>query len=329
MEDTRMLSSLPDDELVRRLLDLLRQSRRVEADLVAHIGEVEARRLYAREAASSMFAYCTGVLHLSEAEAYLRITVARASRTHPILLEMLRDGRLHLRGIAMLAPHLSAGNRDAVLSRAAHKSKRGILDLVGELAPKPDAPTLIRKVPRPRTERALSERSAPAEPLALRLCLGRVEASASSAPETTGRPVPPAPLAPLAPLPLLATQALPARPGSIEALAAAGSAPSTASGSIQVLAPARYKVQFTASAEFCQKIERLKALMRASIPDGDLAAIIDDAVGEKLARLEARRFATSAAPRKSLDDTSTAPISRYVPAAVRRRVYRRDGGRCA
>ena len=41
MEDKRPLESLSDDELLRRLRDLLRQSRRVEADLVAHIAEVD------------------------------------------------------------------------------------------------------------------------------------------------------------------------------------------------------------------------------------------------------------------------------------------------
>jgi hypothetical protein len=65
MEDTRPLDTVPDDELLRRLSELLRRSRRVEADLVAHVGEADARRLYAREASPSMFAYCTEVLHLS------------------------------------------------------------------------------------------------------------------------------------------------------------------------------------------------------------------------------------------------------------------------
>ena len=82
-------------------------SRDGEVDLVTLIAEVDARKLYAREATSSMFAYCTEVLHLSEHEAYLRITVARASRRHPPLLSMLRDGRLHLATIARLAPHLT------------------------------------------------------------------------------------------------------------------------------------------------------------------------------------------------------------------------------
>ncbi|HEX9724873.1 MAG TPA: hypothetical protein VGC53_11395 [Vicinamibacteria bacterium] len=79
----KSFSKVSDDELLRRLSDLLQKSRRVEAELVAHIGEVDARRLYAREAAPSMFAYCTETLHLSEHETYLRIKVARASRKHP------------------------------------------------------------------------------------------------------------------------------------------------------------------------------------------------------------------------------------------------------
>jgi hypothetical protein len=118
----RPLESLSDDELLRGLAHLLGQSRRVEADLVAHIAEVETRRLYAREASPSMFVYCTNVLHLSEAEAYLRITAARAARENPPLLAMLADGRLHLSGIAKLAPHLTRENRDSLLSRAVHKS---------------------------------------------------------------------------------------------------------------------------------------------------------------------------------------------------------------
>ena len=50
MEHECSLALVRDDELLRRLADLLSQSRRTEADLVAHIGEADARRLYAREA---------------------------------------------------------------------------------------------------------------------------------------------------------------------------------------------------------------------------------------------------------------------------------------
>jgi hypothetical protein len=63
MEYKRPFEAIPDDELLGRLSNLIGQSRRVEAEVVTHIGE---RGLYAREAAPSMFVYCTEVLHLSE-----------------------------------------------------------------------------------------------------------------------------------------------------------------------------------------------------------------------------------------------------------------------
>jgi len=97
------------------------------------------------------------------------------------------------------------------------------------------------------------------------------------------------------------------------------------------LAPARYKVQFTASAELHDKLERLRALMRSSVPDGDLAAIIEEAVTEKLERLESRRFGQTKTPRKAppVRNTSySSPATRHIPAAVRRAVYERDAGRC-
>ena len=59
---------------------------------------------------------------------------------------------------------------------------------------------------------------------------------------------------------------------------------------VEPLAPARYQVKFTASQELHDKLERLQALMRSSVPDGDLGAIIEAAVTEKLERLEAKRL---------------------------------------
>jgi hypothetical protein len=149
--ESRPLAAVSDDDLLRRLAEILSQSRRAEADLVAHIAEVDERRLYAREAFPSMFAYCMEALHLSEGEAYLRIAVARASREHPMILPMLGDGRLHLSGIALLASHLTRENRDVLLRRATHRSKRQIEELIAEVAPREDVPALMRKLPERRT----------------------------------------------------------------------------------------------------------------------------------------------------------------------------------
>lgn len=273
---------MTDDDLLRRLQELLRQSRRIESELVAHIAEVDRRRLYAREATSSMHAYCTEVLHLSEAEAYFRIAVARASRQHPVLLTMLADGRLHLTGIAKLAPHLTRENRDRLLARATHKPKREIEGLVAELAPRPDVPAKIRKLPQPRAAQT------PTVELVPDVVVGSPEALPELVPDAVASPPP-------------------RRPAVVEPLG-----------------PDRFAVKFTASAVLREKLERLQALM----PDADLAGIIEQAVTEKLERIEARRFANTKTPRKSLAETDTTPSSRYLPAAVRRAVYERDGGRC-
>ena len=310
MRSTRQLSSIPDDDLLRRLVDLLRHSRDTEADLVAHLGEAEARRLYAREASPSMFAYCTERLHLSDAEAYLRIAAARASREHPVLLEMLADGRLHLTAIAKLAPHLTLENRDALLQRATHRSKRQIEELIAELVPRPDALALVRKLPELRT----------VAPLSGALKLGRDEA----APEAPG-----VSLAPdgEASTDSELTAGAPALQVQLRPDAVAAARPAV----IEPLAPARYKIQFTASAELREKLERLRGLMRASVPDGDLAAVIEQAVTEKLDRLEARRFGRTRAEKVLPAGNrafAAAAASRHIPAAVRRAVYARDGGQC-
>ena len=98
---------------------------------------------------------------------------------------------------------------------------------------------------------------------------------------------------------------------------------------MQPLAPDRHLVRFTASTELREKLERLQALMRSSVPDGDLARILDIAITEKLERIEAKRFGKTRKPRKELAETDIAATSRHIPAAVRRTVHARDGGRCA
>jgi hypothetical protein len=343
------LKKVGDDDLLQRLSGLVKQSRRVEADVVLHIGEVEARRLFAREGCPSMFDYCQRVLGLRENEAYLRLTVARAARATPILLEMLRDGRLHLSGIARLSPHLRPDNCEAVLKRAAGLSHRGIRELVAELDPKPDVASAIRKLPDPPASGRAASGSGPLELGAPRgesagLKVQAVKAGGGS--EEADGPGSAGPFS---------WQASPAGQGTPpgeetlegETDGATGgvheqAGPLRGSGSgtgcqpcrggprptVEPLAPARYKVTFTASAELREKLEQLQALMRAAVPDGDLARIIDIAVTEKLERVESRRFAKTAAPRKQLADTDTGASSRHIPAAVRRTVHERDGGRC-
>jgi hypothetical protein len=175
-----------------------------------------------------------------------------------------------------------------LLKRASHKSKRQIEEMVAELSPKPDVPPTMRKLPK-----------RPAKANKNRIALGPelVEAGGSAVPGEKDSPTPSA--------------TTPPKPASVKPLA-----------------PARYQVQFTASAELRDKLERLRSLMRSTVPDIDLAAIVEEAVTEKIERLEAKRFGKTKNPRKSVEVTDTSPSSRHIPAAVKRAVFERDQGQC-
>ena len=125
----------------------MRKSRGTEADLLEHLGEIEERRLYLGGPHPTMFIFCISDYGFSEDVAYQRITVARAARRLPAILDALRSGRVHLTGLRLLAPHVTAENVSAVLSEATGKSTRQIEELVARLAPKPPVPTVIRKMP--------------------------------------------------------------------------------------------------------------------------------------------------------------------------------------
>jgi hypothetical protein len=301
----RPLQSLSDDHLLAGLADVAGQSRRAESSLVAHIAEVDYRRLFARYACSSMFVYCTRMLHLAEGEAFRRIRVARASRRHPVLLEMLADGRLHVSGIAVLVRLLTAENRDRLLSLAVHKTKRQIQKLVAEIYPQPDVASVMRRLPQ-----------RPPAPTPAAPCDALIPGPATHS----------SPLAAERPVGLVPGAAVGSTPAAV-----AGAPPHPVPASIPVIEPlsaSRYRVQFTAGEDFHDDVERLRGLLQSEIPDGDLGAIVGKAVRELRRRLEARRFALTSSPRKALVRTTEPPASRYLDNAVRRAVYLRDGGRC-
>ena len=95
---------------------------------------------------------------------------------------------------------------------------------------------------------------------------------------------------------------------------------------VRPLAPERYEVRFTASAETCAKLKRAQDLLRHALPSGDTAAIVDRALTLLVADLERKKLGATDRPRsRGASSVST----RKPPADVRRAVGRRDGDRCA
>jgi hypothetical protein len=134
-------ASLSDDELVERVKDLAGAERRASVALIRSLMELDARKLYLREGCSSLYTYCTQVLHLSEGSAYNRIETARAARRYPQVLEMLERGDLTPTAVRLLAPHLTPENHAVLLAAARHRSRLEIQELLGSVVPRPACST--------------------------------------------------------------------------------------------------------------------------------------------------------------------------------------------
>jgi hypothetical protein len=137
------LTHVSDSILLRDLRSLLARERAATAELLAHLAELDDRRLYAAAGHPSMFAWCVEELHLSEDSAFKRIRAARVARRFPVVFTMLADGRLHLSAVVLLAPCLTPENAEELFAATTHRSKAAIEQLLAERFPQPDLPARI------------------------------------------------------------------------------------------------------------------------------------------------------------------------------------------
>src|SRR5512140_3801194 len=146
LESMSRIAALPDRELLDRIGRLASGERFATAALVAHLSEMDRRRLHLGEGYASLFNYCTQALHLSEHAAYNRLEAARAVRRFPVILKMLEEGGLHLAAVRALAPVLTEANHEILLNEAAHKSKREVEAIVARERPLPPVPSMVRRI---------------------------------------------------------------------------------------------------------------------------------------------------------------------------------------
>jgi hypothetical protein len=279
-------ASLTDDALTAELARLAGREREATAALIVHLGEFDARRLYEGASYSSMFSYCRAVLRLWEDAAYNRIKAARAARLYPAIAGMLAEGSLSPTTVRLLAAHLTAENHEALLAAAAGKGKQDVEVLLARWFPQPDVAPSVRKLP----IRVIATSATP------------IEASAALA-------------APVAAAPTMAAEAV-------------GFASDGASrpAFVRPLAPERYEVRFTASAETRALLKEAQDLLGHAVPTGDLATVFHRALAGLVADLKRRKFGATARPRPERTPKSA---SGSIPAAVRRGVCARDTNRCA
>ena len=142
-------SRLSDQTLLQTLADLLAQDRGTTVELLACLAEVDSRKLYLPDGYPSMYAYCVEELHLCEQAAYKRILAARTARRFPAIFGAVAQGRLHLSAVCLLAPHLTEGTANELLTAATHRTKAEIERLLAERFPRPDMLAWVQLMSRP------------------------------------------------------------------------------------------------------------------------------------------------------------------------------------
>lgn len=140
------VSHLENDSLVCGAKVAARRENSETAQLLAYLGEIDARRLYVPAGYPSMHAWCVGELNLCEHAAYKRITAARYVRDFPDLLPAVADGRLHLSAVILIGNYLKRDNQGELIVAVTRKSCPEIRKLLAELFPTQDVPLFDQPV---------------------------------------------------------------------------------------------------------------------------------------------------------------------------------------
>jgi 5-methylcytosine-specific restriction endonuclease McrA len=312
--------TITDDQLLTSVRKIVARTNTGLADLLAHLGEVEARGIHRQRACASLHTYCVYELRMSEDEAYRRSKAAQLVRQFPELFERIAKGELHLTGLLLLGPHLDCERRQEILDFARFRSKREIQELVSRLSPKPEVPARVEPIgpapAGPATHHRFVEAMAPTirslpvgdrpadwiEEAGDGPCVEHQRADSSDDEDA----------------------------GTDGAFTAHGKA-DEASSLPPWASPVRFKVQFTATEEYVGSMNEALDLLSHEMQSRDIAEIHARAMQALVAELRKKKRAETDRPRPTIPrqrTTNDANPSRHVPAEVRRQVWTRDDARC-
>ena len=237
-------------EFTRQLHDLLAREHVAMADFLLAASEFDRRTLWLDLGYASLFDYLHRELGLSKASTFLRASAARLIQKYPEVVEPLRDGRLCLSTMGELSKALTPENKDEVLPRFFHLSKREAKAVAAEIRPDEAPPrrevvTTIRMAEAPRREPSVAP-TAPTRAEEPTFSLGVVR---PDEPDPAAAPATPAPR----PLPALSPP-----PSTIEPLNAE-----------------LVRVHLTADKRFAEKLEKAKDALSHALPGAGMADVLE------------------------------------------------------
>ncbi len=146
MSDRYCLGGLGNEELLAGLSGLVKRSDELLADLLAHLAELDERRLYLELGFPSLFAYCTVSLGMCESSAGRRILATRVCRKLPEAFVRVARGELNLSALCAMSPYLDAENAGELAALCSRRSRRDIEKLLAARFPRPDVRDSVRRI---------------------------------------------------------------------------------------------------------------------------------------------------------------------------------------
>jgi hypothetical protein len=301
------LTHLTDVDLLRQLSDLVARDRKTTAALIAHLAEVERRKLHLPEGYDSLLSYCVEKLRLSRDEAVKRISAARLGRRFPGIFECLADGRLSLTTVIVLRPYIRRENARELLKAAINRSKSEVVAMLAARFPKSELLPLIDRIPS-----------------------ANITSSNPVAPERLPSPVPQPPD--------LATESVVEAPQQMRQAEPPHQTPPLQQARAEQqrvpdrrptrspIAAQRFGLHLTMPQSLNDKLEYLQELLSHSIPSGDLVEVLEKTCELAIAQLEKTKFGVTS--RACFSSPRKTPKGRHIPLAVRREVLKRDGHQC-
>lgn len=166
MTTTKNLAALSDNELIAHIQRVHHRSRQCTAELIRSLLVVHERRLHLKTANPSIYEFCVRKLGMCNGSAHRYSVAVRLAAQFPHVVERIERGELHLSTLVEMRHHLTPENADELVDRARGKSLYQVQEMLAGVAPRPDVPARMRKLPTPRNAQSVAPITRPLEPLA-------------------------------------------------------------------------------------------------------------------------------------------------------------------
>jgi 5-methylcytosine-specific restriction endonuclease McrA len=306
-------------EQTNEMASMLERERAGLADFLLAFSAFHAKKRWRELGYGSAFAYLRGEFKLSEGAAYNRIVAAELVDRMPEVEAAVRSGDLCFSTVNQVAKVLTPENKDELLPRFFHLSRRQAEQLAVSLRPVEVIP--IREVvtairPAPAAARAAAAVTPPAA------AVGETRAGGTDGsrlhPDEVAAEVNGSPAADAAPFRLHPDEvAAPVRVAVVQVR------PDPPRDEIEPLDAQLARLHVTVSRRLLEKLEAAKNALAHACPGATAADVFERGLDLVLAQ-HAKRKGLVETPRKEPRPSSTDAV----PAHVKRAVWLRAGGRC-